>query len=80
MEGAATDADRPGPQVADPGDRLGELPLTVPRDAGDAQDLPLADRERDVPHRGLAPVARNGQPFDLERSDVRELPRLLARP
>ena len=79
-QATTADADAPRPDVTHAGDRLRELALSVPCDPGDADDLALADRERDVPHRGLAPIARHGQPLDLEREYVRELPRPLERP
>ena len=75
----AADADAPGCDVAHSRERLGQLALAVARDAGDPDDLAFANGERDVVHRGLATIARDREPVDLERLDVGQRPRVLQR-
>ena len=75
----AADTNAPRPEVAHPRERLGQLALAVARDAGDADDLALADRERNVVHRDFSPIADDRQAVHFEGPDVGQRPRLLER-
>jgi len=55
-----------GRQRPQPGERLGELALAVAGDAGDADDLAAAHRERDAAQRGQTAVALGVQVVGLE--------------
>ena len=68
----AADTDAPRPEVAHPRERLGQLALAVARDAGDADDLALADRERNVVRRAVSrDRPTTVEPIDFEGPDVR---------
>src|SRR5205823_12772933 len=54
---ATADEQRPFACGAEAGDRLGQLALTVARDACDRDDLALAHLERRAAHRGVAAIA-----------------------
>ena len=71
------DLDRAALDPAQPGDRLDQLGLPVAVDAGDADDLPGSDRERDAAHLGDAAVVDDVEVLDREQDVARLARRLL---
>jgi hypothetical protein len=74
---AARDGHAPGGRRAKARDRLRQLALTVPGDAGDGHDLAGARDERDVLQRRSATIVVGADPARLE-DRLRRLPRLRA--
>ena len=71
---------RPARERPHAGDRLGELALAVPGDAGDAEDLARPHVEGDVAQRRRAAVACAVTPFHLEDDLADRSDALLALP